>query len=76
MKKEIKELLEKLAPHDPINQDEMGGCVWCAGTPPGDEYGYAGRDITHHKPDCPWVKARLILGDKLQDGKNDETTES
>lgn len=71
MKKEIKELLEKLAPHEPINQDEMGGCVWCGKSPPGDNYGYAQRDLTHHDADCPWVQARLLLGDTLPKGTTD-----
>jgi hypothetical protein len=54
-------LLNVLAPESPINQDQLGGCVWCAGTPPGRPYGYAGTDPSHHKPDCPWVRARAII---------------
>lgn len=55
------ELLEKLAPESPINQDELGGCVWCAGTPPGEQYGYAGADPADHEHDCAWVVARALL---------------
>ena len=62
-------LLAKLAPKKPINQDELGGCVWCGGHPPGSTYGYAGRDLADHKPGCPWVKARRLLGDRLPDSR-------
>lgn len=54
------ELLERLAPEDPMNQDEMGGCVWCAGDG-GKRYGDAGRDPADHNPDCPWVAARALM---------------
>lgn len=55
------DLLERLAPEEPINQDEMGGCVWCTGTPPGQQYGYAGADPSDHEVGCPWVQARALL---------------
>ena len=58
---ELLAVLEQLAPAQPMNQDEMGGCVWCGGTPPGDRYGNAGSDQTHHDADCPWLKARALL---------------
>lgn len=67
-----KELLAQLAPEQPMNQDEQGGCVWCAGTPPGEPHGYAGRDMADHEKDCPWVKARLMLGDKLPDSRAEQ----
>lgn len=60
-----RELLEQLAPEDPINQDEMGGCVWCGCGPPRQSYGYAGRQKNHHADDCPWVAARELLGDEI-----------
>lgn len=60
------ELLESLAPREPINQDEMGGCVWCGGTPPKHPYGYAERKLSHHSDDCPWIRARALLGDALR----------
>jgi len=28
-------LLAELAPYYPINDDEMGGCIFCCATPPG-----------------------------------------
>jgi hypothetical protein len=62
-----KKLLAALAPERPMNQDEMGGCVFCGGTPPGKQYGYAGRDLADHERGCAWVKARRLLGDKLAD---------
>ena len=58
-------LLHKLAPEDPINQDEQGGCVFCSGKPPGQQYGYADRYLSDHERGCPWVKARRLLGDQL-----------
>ena len=58
-------LLEKLAPYSPMNQDEMGGCVFCGGMPPGERYGYSGRFLSDHEKGCPWVKARRTLGDVL-----------
>lgn len=58
-------LLEKLAPYSPMNQDEMGGCVFCGGMPPGERYGYSGRFLSDHEAGCPWVKARRALGDTL-----------
>lgn len=64
------ELIKELAPEEPINQDELGGCIWCSGpmiTSKKRKYSqiYAERNISHHFPDCPWVKARILLGDKL-----------
>lgn len=56
----LRELLERLAPEEPMNQDEMGGCVWCGG-PAGSSYGYAGPDPKDHMPDCPYVAARALL---------------
>jgi hypothetical protein len=64
-----KKLLAQLAPEDPINQDELGGCIHCGGTPPGASYGYAGRYLEDHEAGCPWVKARRLLGDKLPAGR-------
>lgn len=53
-------LLEALAPEDPMNQDEQGGCVWCGHTD-GTSYGYATADPKHHEADCPWLEARRLL---------------
>lgn len=63
-----RELLDALAPAEAMNQDEMGGCVWCAGTPPRQSYGYAGRRLIDHAEDCPWVAARAALGDPIPHG--------
>lgn len=57
---QLRELIGRLAPEEPINQDEQGGCVWCGGTG-GTTYGYAGADPADHLGDCPWVKARRLL---------------
>lgn len=67
------ELLSELAPYHPINHDEMGGCVWCGGTPPRSAYGYAGRYLSDHdKLTCPWLKARKILGDAIPKSRTSE----
>lgn len=62
---DLRNLIERLAPEQPMNQDEMGGCVWCGGGPPREAYGYARRKRNHHMPDCPWVEARDWLGDVI-----------
>lgn len=60
-----RKLLEALAPYEPINQDECGGCVFCAGTPPGRKWDGAGRFLSDHEVGCPWIKARRLLGDEI-----------
>ena len=60
-----RKLLGQLAGPETINQDEMGGCVFCGGTPPGEPLGYAERFLSDHNPGCAWVKARRLLGDKI-----------
>lgn len=54
--------LRAVAPTQPMNQDEMGGCVWCGGTPPNSQYGYADADPDHHDPECAWLMAQQVLG--------------
>jgi hypothetical protein len=60
-----KNLLSSLAPSEPINNDEIGGCIFCRGMPPGTEYGYSKRFLTDHTKACAWVKARKLMGDKI-----------
>lgn len=60
-----KKLLDQLSGYYPPNQDEMGGCVFCGGTPPGEVYGDAERFLTDHEKGCVWVKARRLLRDKI-----------
>lgn len=55
------EALEAMTPDEPINQDEMGGCVWCGGTPSRQPYGYATANPKHHDKDCAWIIARAVL---------------
>jgi len=55
------EILKLVAPDQPMNQDEQGGCVWCAGTPIGNTYGYATDNPNNHTTDCPWILARQFL---------------
>lgn len=54
------EVLEAVAPAEPMNQDEQGGCVWCGQTD-GTAYGYATAAPEHHEPDCAWLTARKVL---------------
>ena len=49
-------LLESLAPAEPMSQDEQGGCVWCGG---GD--GYARPIAEDHHDSCAWLRARTLL---------------
>lgn len=56
----MEKLLRKLATDYPIRDAEEGFCLYCYG-PSND----AGRKREHHTPDCPWVEARLLLGDNL-----------
>ena len=56
-----RELLEALAPADPINQDEQGGCVWCAKPIGHLGYGYASASPRDHEDDCPWLRAQRYL---------------
>lgn len=53
-----KELLDELAPYDPIAQDVDDECVWCAGG--------AERNSWHHARNCPWVRARALLNDRIE----------
>lgn len=68
-----RDLLDELAPEQPMNQDEQGGCVWCGGCPPHETYGYAGRTPEDHDRDCPWLAARRLLEPDAADLKPDPT---
>lgn len=57
---ELIDLIRELAPEDPINQDEQGGCVWCNG-PTNSAYGYATADPQDHTDECPWARARALI---------------
>jgi hypothetical protein len=52
-----RELLKKIAPEQPIQQDEQGGCVWCGEDSWGSE---SYRDYERHE-DCPWGRVRKII---------------
>lgn len=71
---ELRALLAELAPEEPINQDEQGGCVWCGWSENMWFYEQRGCRADHkrgsmysdkrpetHTPDCPWITARRIL---------------
>jgi hypothetical protein len=57
-------LIGELAPELPINQDEQGGCVWCAKAVGDLGYGYAGKEPDDHFSDCPWLKAQKVLEER------------
>ena len=59
--KALLEALEAVAPPEPMNQDEQGGCVWCGDSARGKLY--CTDNPNSHAPDCAWVKARAILKD-------------
>lgn len=63
-------LLELLAPKQPINDDDQGGCIWCGWSEEMKYYSlgqenkgsmYADNNPENHRPDCPWVLARKLL---------------
>lgn len=68
-----RQLLEALAPQEPITREGMGGCIWCGGHPPAAKYGKARRYLSHHAEGCPWVAIRQLLGDGLHHDEISET---
>jgi hypothetical protein len=59
-KQELIVLLEKLVGHV-INQDELGGCVWCGGSGKEGNYGYCDETYDCHSKKCPWVEGNRML---------------
>lgn len=67
--KTLIELLKELAPEQPMNQDEQGGCVWCGWSEQmmyfrlGKYNGsrYSDERFETHTSACPWVKARKVI---------------
>lgn len=52
-----RDLLKVIAPEQPMQQDEQGGCVWCGE----DSWGSGSyRDYERHQ-DCPWAGVRKII---------------
>lgn len=60
MDQDVRQLIEELAPEEPMNQDEQGGCVWCGGRA---FTVYSTSDPATHETDCPWVRARQMLAE-------------
>ncbi len=59
---EFRYLVDILSGEEPTSQDEMGGCVWCGGSPPDKgHYAYATAEPDSHDPECPWLLARAAL---------------
>lgn len=59
-KEELKNLLEGLVGYA-LNQDEMGGCVWCGGSGKEGAYGYCDEAYDCHEDDCSWVAGNRYL---------------
>lgn len=59
-KEEISALLENLVGFV-LNQDELGGCVYCGGSGKEGIYGYCTGEFDCHTKDCPWVAGRKYL---------------
>ncbi len=63
----FRDLVDDLSGEEPMSQDEMGGCVWCGGTPPDKgHYAYATAEPDSHDPECPWLLARAALKEPAQ----------
>lgn len=58
-------LLEQLAPHEPHLNTSDHGDVWCAFCDAEQPASFGTRLRANHKPECPWVIARAVLGDHL-----------
>lgn len=68
---QARDVMLNVAPDEPMNQDEQGGCVWCGGKPPRKQYGYATSNPKHHSNDCPWIAARAWLAANAPAPKSD-----
>jgi hypothetical protein len=53
-----RELLKAVAPEQPMQQDEQGGCVWCGEDSCGSS---SFKDYDRHEADCPWGLVRKII---------------
>lgn len=60
-KEKLIQLLGGLVGEYPLNQDEMGGCVWCGGSGKEGTYGYCTEEYDCHQGDCPWVRGHQYL---------------
>lgn len=54
--------LRKLVGGAVLNQDEMGGCVYCGGSGKEGSYGYCTAEPDCHAADCEWIEGRRLLG--------------
>lgn len=59
-KDELVSLLENLV-GCVINQDELGGCVWCGGSGKEGRWGYCDESYDCHQTDCAWVEGNKML---------------
>lgn len=64
--KRLSDMLERVAPRECISDNEYyDACVWCCKLP-----NLKNRNLRlkqSHLDDCPWVEARRLLGDNLED---------
>ena len=59
-RKALIEILQDLV-DDVINQDELGGCIYCGGSGKEGNYGYCDTSYDCHQPDCAWVAGNKLL---------------
>ena len=57
----LAEALDRACPEEPMNQDEMGGCVWCRKPLGKHGWGYASAKPSDHEEDCAWLSGRRTL---------------
>lgn len=62
--KQLKALIARLAWDEAMNDQEMGGCIFCNGRAPRSYW--STNDPSSHKPDCPWVEARAVLDEPVR----------
>ena len=65
MKTDLRALIGRLAPRVPPLDGEYWYCVACNHSSCWLNTAEKQRDPANHEPDCPWVEARRLLGDKL-----------
>ena len=59
----LHDALYNALPEDAVNQDEMGGCIFCGKSVGKHGYGYATNAPKDHEEDCAWFVGRRILVD-------------
>lgn len=63
---DLEEALRALTAVEPLYESPYGNtvCVYCSGWARNvDAPGGGSREVMDHEPDCPWVRARALLGE-------------